>query len=77
VSAKSSAGKTAIFGECKWSSAETGEQILNDVIRKSELLQQFTKKHYILFSRSGFSGALMSRAEMSGKIMLINPACMF
>ena len=67
----------AIFGECKWKSEAVGEDVLNDLIRKSELHTQFTGKYYMLFSRSGFTDALAKRAKKAGNIILVAPSDMF
>jgi len=45
-----------LVGECKWSSNPVGMDILQDLIRKSELLQpnrSWDSITYFLFSKSG------------------------
>ncbi|MDR3341203.1 MAG: ATP-binding protein [Treponema sp.] len=60
----------ALFGECKWRGELTGIDILNDLIRKSELLTQFTSKRYILFSKSGFTAGLKNAARTRSDLTL-------
>lgn len=68
---------SAIFGECKWRNAQTGEDVLDDLIRKSDLLPGFTKKQYMLFSKAGFSPALIERALKEKTIYLIDVPAIF
>lgn len=70
-------GAEAYFGECKWKNASVGEDVLNDLIRKSELHAQFTGKHYMLFSKSGFTDALINTAIKAGNITLVSPSDIF
>jgi len=70
-------GEAAIFGECKWKNAQTGEDTLNDLTAKAGLFPYFTTVHYMLFSKSGFSGALTSRAATQKNITLIGVEDMF
>ncbi|GHV28909.1 ATPase [Synergistales bacterium] len=70
-------GGDAIFGECKWKNVPTGESVLGDLIRKSELLPQFTRKHYTLFSKSGFTEALTKRSKAAGNVTLVSVRDMF
>jgi len=67
----------AVFGECKWRNALTGEEVLNNLMRKAELFPSFTYKHYALFSKSGFSEALIGRAFKEKNITLIGVNDMF
>jgi AAA+ ATPase superfamily predicted ATPase len=71
------AGAEAMFGECKWRNQLLGEDALNELIRKSELFPAFQTKHYILFSKSGFTDALTARAEEQGNIILVRAEDMF
>ena len=70
-------GEKALFGECKWRNALLGEETLEDLQRKSGLFSGFTSIHYILFSKSGFTDALRSRAAKQGDITLIGIEDMF
>jgi len=70
-------GEEAIFGECKWRNTQVGEDELEDLIRKARLFPYFKNIQYMLFSKSGFTGALKSRAAIHGDIALINIGDMF
>ncbi len=70
-------GKEAIFGECKWQSSQLGIETLAELVRRSELLPNFTDKKYILFSKSGFNQALRSKSEKDADITLVSPKQMF
>ena len=65
-------GDKAIFGECKWRGSQTGDELLDDLIRKSALLPQFKTHHYMLFSKSGFTSALREKAANQADISLIS-----
>jgi hypothetical protein len=64
-------GENALFGECKWINIPIGEGILNEIICKAQLFSNFTNKHYMLFSKSGFSDDLRKMAVSQGGIALI------
>jgi len=68
---------TALFGECKWRTPVTSSDILDDLIRKSELFPNFTKKQYILFSKSNYSLELKKTVAQRKDTVLIMPADMF
>lgn len=70
-------GAKALFGECKWRNTQTDSGVLADLARKAELSPKFVEQHYILFSKSGFTGELKSRAKKQRDIILIEPADMF
>ena len=67
----------ALFGECKWRTNYTGPDTLDDLIRKSELFPHFTRKQYILFSKSDFSMELKKIATQRKDTVLINLTDMF
>jgi len=67
----------AIFGECKWKNEPMGISVLNDLIEKSGILKQYESKFYMLFSKSGFSNALISRAEEMANVELVDLNKMF
>jgi len=69
--------EAAIFGECKWRNVKTGEDVLNDVIRKAGLFPGFTGVHYMLFSKSGFSDTVIHRAAEQEDITLVGFEEMF
>ena len=61
----------AIFGECKWHSAEVGVKLLSELQRKSGIFKRYSEIYYCIFSKSGFKSELKVLAE-SGKICLID-----
>jgi AAA+ ATPase superfamily predicted ATPase len=67
----------AIFGECKWRNQPLGEDVLDDLIRKSELFAACRSKHYLLFSKTGFTAPLSMRAEQQQNITLVSVDEMF
>ena len=67
----------ALFCECKWRNIRTGNEILEDLIRKSELFSNFSKKQYALFSKSNFSTQLIKAAEQRNDVLLIGLGDMF
>ena len=69
--------ENAIFGECKWSNEKINEDVLEKLMVKSELLSQFTEKYFFLFSKSGFTDALVYRASQLGNVRLISLNDMF
>ena len=70
-----------LVGECKWSSNPVGMDILQDLIRKSELLQpkrSWEGITYLLFSKSGFTPAVEEQASIEKNIRLISvEECLF
>jgi hypothetical protein len=71
------AEENAVFGECKWTNTQIGENMLEELMRKSGLFSQFTNIEYILFSKSGFTSALRKRAAKQGRVTLISAGDMF
>ena len=70
-------GDSAIFGECKWRAAQTGEDIFEDLQRKAILFSSFTNVYYILLSKSGFSKGLTDKAAAKREITLLSVDDMF
>ncbi|MGE3063420.1 MAG: ATP-binding protein [bacterium] len=66
--------KNAVFCECKWSNKKVGTDILDEIKRKSELLMlnDKVKKHYALFSKSGFTDNLISHKKKFKNIHLFS-----
>ena len=71
------ADEKAIFGECKWRNAQVDRDVLESLVKKSELFPGFTNVHYILFSKSGFTGAMKARAAKQGDVTLVDVEEMF
>lgn len=58
--------KTIWFGECKWSGKKVGTDVYQDLRRKSELVEWHAgrrNERFILFSRSGFTPAMLDLAK--------------
>jgi AAA+ ATPase superfamily predicted ATPase len=60
------AGNEAVFGECKWSAAEIGMDVLADLKRKSMMFKRYEDKHYVLFSKAGFHRSIMDDTSSNG-----------
>jgi len=61
-----------IVGECKWTNKQVGTDILDTLISKSELIDTKLPVLYtILFSKSGFTNALIERAREDDRIVLV------
>ncbi len=78
VLAVSEAEESLLVGECKWSTKPVGTNIWEDLRRKEARL--LTKGHwlhisYVLFSRSGFTPAMVETAERE-RILLVDLAAM-
>jgi hypothetical protein len=67
----------AVFGECKWRNRTVGEDVIDDLMRKADLFSAYTGKHYVLFSKSGFTAPLVSRARQQTNITLVSVEDMF
>jgi AAA+ ATPase superfamily predicted ATPase len=60
-----------LFGECKWRNNRAGNDVLAELVRKSELFSAGLKKKYILFSKSGFTAELVKTAKQRGDTELV------
>lgn len=63
-------GKTAIFGECKWTDT-VGIDVLNEIKRKGEMFRQYDKKYYYIFCKVGFTKELVDLASKDPSVRLI------
>ncbi|MDR0887935.1 MAG: ATP-binding protein [Candidatus Methanoplasma sp.] len=60
-------GRTVgLFGECKYRNEPMDVDVLESLLYESELVSGFDSKEYVLFSKSGFTQRLKSRAEETG-----------
>jgi AAA+ ATPase superfamily predicted ATPase len=66
--------KQAIFCECKWTNKKVLENVIHELIEKSQMFG-FEKNYYYFFSKSGFSDAALKMA--SDNIRLICFADMY
>ena len=63
----------AIFAECKWRNENVDLDVLETLIGRSGLFH-YTKVHYYLFSKSGFTKGCMEKAEEMGNVTLLSYA---
>ena len=63
----------ALFAECKWRNEKVDLDILEILIERSKLFR-YTKVHYYLFSKSGFTKGCMEKAEEMGNVTLVSYA---
>ena len=63
--------RAVLLGECKWHNSKMGPQDLTDLRERSERLKHLDgfKKHYALFSRSGFTKQLERQALQEDVIL--------
>ena len=71
------AEEKAVFGECKWRNAQTGKDVLDNLVRKAGLFKDFTNIHYMLFSKSGYTDDMKALAKTRADISLIDVKEMF
>jgi len=61
---------TALFGECKWRNESVDLGVLETLVERSKLFN-FDKKHYYIFSKSGFTKGCIDKANELGNVSLI------
>ena len=61
---------TALFAECKWTNEKVDSGVLETLIQRSELFS-YNKKHYYLFSKSGFTKGCLEKAKERGDISCV------
>jgi len=65
--------ESALFAECKWRNEKIDLDILETLIGRSKLFR-YTKVHYYLFSKSGFTKGCKDKAEEMGNVTLVSYA---
>jgi len=65
--------ESALFAECKWRNERVDLDILETLIERSKLFR-YTKVHYYLFSKSGFTKGCMEKAKKMGNVTLVSYA---
>ena len=65
--------ESALFAECKWRNEKVDLDILETLIARSKLFR-YTKVHYYLFSKSGFTKGCMEKAKEMGNVTLVSYA---
>lgn len=61
----------AIFAECKWRNENVDLDVLETLIDRSGLFH-YTKMHYFLFSKTGFTKGCIEKAEEMGNVTLVS-----
>ncbi len=64
--------KYIIFGEAKWTNQKVGVKVLHSLIEKSNIIKTDKIRCYILFSKNGFTEAVI-RESMSNKNIILVP----
>ena len=60
---------TALFAECKWTNEKVDLGVLETLIERSNLFA-YQKKHFFLFSKSGFTKGCIEKAKQLGNATL-------
>lgn len=63
--------ESALFAECKWRNENVDLDVLETLIDRSKLFR-YTKVHYYLFSKSGFTKGCIERAKEMGNVTLVS-----
>lgn len=66
----------ALIGECKWRNQLLDMTVINSLIEKSQALK-YKNKHYIFFSKSGFTGDVINFSKHNEKFILIDFKLLF
>jgi uncharacterized protein len=67
---------SSMYGECKWWKDPVGENMLERLLETSGQAKYGTRNahtQYVLFSRSGFTPALKTRAKKDQRFHLVGP----
>ncbi len=62
---------SAIFAECKWRNENVDLDVLETLIDRSGLFH-YTKVHYFLFSKTGFTKGCMEKAQEMRNVTLVS-----
>lgn len=66
-------GKDYIFGECKWRNEKLDLPVLRELKAKADLFSRSRNNtYYVLFSKSGFTEAVINEAESGSGILLVD-----
>jgi uncharacterized protein len=68
IAAIDTMSKSVLLGECKWTDRAIGEDVLESLRKKLELLPGLAsyKVHFALFSKSGFTSSLIKKMDKEG-----------
>ena len=61
---------TALFAECKWTTEKVDISVLRTLMERGELFP-YEKKHFFLFSKSGFTKGCVEKAKELGHVSLV------
>lgn len=67
---------SAIYGECKWRRNPSGESVLDRLIAcadNTEYGRNASRRHFIIYSKSGFTKTLRRRAKSASYVHLLTP----
>ena len=68
-------GKDYLFGECKWRNEKLDISVLKDLKAKADVFSKNRKNsYYVLFSKSGFTEAVLNEAKSDDSILLVDLA---
>ncbi|MGN0649989.1 MAG: DUF234 domain-containing protein, partial [Oscillospiraceae bacterium] len=66
-------GKDYIFGECKWRNEKLDFSVLRELKAKAEIFSpNRNNTYYVLFSKSGFTEAVINEVKSDSSIMLVD-----
>ncbi|MGD9567080.1 MAG: ATP-binding protein [Sedimentibacter sp.] len=63
-------GDNAILGECKWINSLVDTDVLNDIVRRSEMFQ-FNQTYLYIFAKKGFTEQCIKKAQSMNNVSLI------
>ena len=69
-------GKSAIFGECKWSD-KVGTDVLKGLTEKAQMFSKYKQKSFYLFAKGDFTEELKTVASKDPAVRLISLCDMF
>lgn len=61
---------SAVFAECKWRNENVDLDVLETLVDRSGLFH-YTKMHYFLFSKTGFTKGCVEKAKLMGNVTLV------
>ena len=68
-------GKDYLFGECKWRNEKLDISVLKDLKAKADVFSMNRKNsYYVLFSKSGFTEAVLNEVRSDDSILLVDLA---
>ena len=68
-------GKDYLFGECKWRNEKLDISVLKDLKAKADAFRMNRKNsYYVLFSKSGFTEAVLNEVRSDDSILLVDLA---